>query len=173
MNMSKSKLSDFLLYSTGTEMAYLIDKEYYNDVHFVWCTEAFDAFLQPGSSNPRNLCMRYLNQIVTGDSHASEIANNKAGILRGANEKLKAGVITKEQFEEIQIRVKYSKPEDYYPVIFLINYRAVRGRLIDPSTADKASKNSIEYKITDLKSGEYDLIHVKSILTGLFDNIND
>lgn len=68
----------------------------------MWCTESFDAALQPGTSNPRTLCTRYLDQIIKGDNHATEINNNKAGILKGATEKLNNGIITKEQFEEIK-----------------------------------------------------------------------
>lgn len=84
--MTKLKPNDFLLYSTGTALAYKIAKEYYNNEHYVWCTEAFDAALQPGTSNPRTLCSRYLEQILKNDRHATEINNNKAGILKGATE---------------------------------------------------------------------------------------
>lgn len=103
--MQNMKLNDFLLYSTGTALAYRIAKEYYQNVHFVWCTEAFDAALQPGTSNPRTLCTRYLEQITKSDGHAVEIDQNKAGILRGAEEKLKQGIITKAQKKEIVWKV--------------------------------------------------------------------
>ena len=58
------KPANFLLFSTGTALAYNIAKDYYGNVHYVWCTEAFDATLQPGTSNPRTLCARYLDQIL-------------------------------------------------------------------------------------------------------------
>ena len=61
--MAVKKPKDLLLYSTSTELAYRIAKEYYNNIFYVWCTDTFDAALQPGTSNPRTLCSRYLDQI--------------------------------------------------------------------------------------------------------------
>ncbi|MBQ5328974.1 MAG: hypothetical protein J6J15_07320 [Oscillospiraceae bacterium] len=171
--MSILKPSDFLLYSTGTLLAYQVAKDFYGDEHYVWCTESFDAALQPGTSNPRTLCMRYLEQIIKKDRHATEINNNKAGILKGATAKYNAGIITAEQFEQIKGIVAYSKYEDFYPVVYLINKKAVKKRLkiVDPN--ERASDNSIEYILTDLKRNEFELVRIKDILTGIICPIDD
>ena len=165
--MPSIKLNDLLLYSTCTALAYKIAKEYYQNVHYVWCTESFDAAVQPGTSNPRTLCTRYLEQIIKNDSHATEINNNKAGILKGAATKLKQGVITKEQHDEISMRVAFAQNEDFYPVIYLINKKAVKKRLQVVNTSDAASEYSIEYIISDLKASEFELIRIKDILSGV------
>lgn len=165
--MRNLKINDFLLYSTCTSLAYKIAKEYYNNVHYVWCTESFDAALQPGTSNPRTLCTRYLEQILKNDRHATEISNNKAGILKGAAEKLKQGIITKEQHEEISARVAFATNEEFYPVVYLINKRLVKKRLKVVDANDAASNSSIEYIITDLQRNEFELIRIRDILAGV------
>lgn len=171
--MAKNKPKDLLLYSTNTELAYKIAKEYYNGTFFVWCTDAFDAALQPGTSNPRTLCSRYLDQILKNDRHAVEINNNKAGILKGASEKLQQGVITQEQYNEISVRVAYAEKEAFYPIVFLIDRRAVRGRLDVVETKDAASAHSVEYIIKDLKWNEFEMIKMKDILAGVINPVDD
>lgn len=159
--------NNYILYSTCTELAYRIAKDYYNRVFYVWCTDSFDSQLQPGTSNPRTLCQRYLDQIIKHDRHAHEIENNKAGILKGANEKLKSGVITEEQYKEISAKIYYSNPEDFYPVIFLINKRLVKKRMIVVKPSDAASDSSVEYIIPDLQWNEFEVIRIKDILAGI------
>lgn len=171
--MQTLKPNDFLLYSAGTALAYRIAKDYYNNEHYVWCTESFDAALQPGTSNPRTLCSRYLEQILKSDRHAVEINNNKAGILKGASEKLKNGIITPEQFIEISTLVACAKNEDFYPVLFLINKKAVKKRMIIVNPNDKASNSSIEYIVPDLKRNEFELIRFKDILAGVAYPVED
>lgn len=171
--MQNIKLNDFLLYSTGTSLAYWVAREYYKNEHYVWCTEAFDSALQPGTSNPRTLCTRYLEQIIKNDNHAVEIENNKKGILRGAEEKLKQGIITEEQRQEIATRVAYARMEEFYPVIYIINKRAVKKRLFKVNPSDAASEYSVEYIIKDLKSNEFEIIRIKDILAGVVRPINE
>ena len=171
--MSNNKPKDFLLYSTVTTLAYKIAKEYYNNVHYVWCTDSFDALLQPGTSNPRTLCSRYLEQIITQDRHATEIKNNKAGILKGATSKLREGIITVEQYDEIKIKVNYAPMEEFYPVVYLIDKRTVKKRLKIVNPNDKASDASIEYIIADLKRNEFEIIHTKSMLASIIDPIGN
>ena len=161
--MSISKPGNFLLYSTVTEMAYNIGRRYYGDVHFVWCTDSFDSQLQPGTSNPRKLCNDYIDQIRTKDRHAIYIENNKKGILRGAQAKLAQGIIDTREYDEIVRKIDVSDFEEYYPVIFLINKRAVKNRIQIVSPDDAASDHSVEYKIVDLKSQEFERIHLRKL----------
>ena len=171
--MANSKPGEFLLYSTCTTLAYKIATRYYNDIHYVWCTEAFNAMLQPGTSNPCVLCMRYLDQIIRKDRHAQEIDNNKAGIRKGAEAKKKQGVITEKQYEEICVRVAVAENEDFYPVIYLINKKAVKNRLRVVEPKDAASDSSIEYIIEDLKRNEFEIIRVKDFLSNFLSSAED
>ena len=164
---------EFVLYSTNTELAYTIAKEYYNRTYYVWCTDSFDAMLQPGTSNPRTLCARYLEQIIKQDRHAFEINNNKVGILKGATEKLRQGIINDDQYREISTRVAYAKMEDFYPMIFLINRKAVKDRLETVDQKDAASNKSIEYVIKDLQWNEFEIVRIKNMLSGVLCPIDD
>lgn len=171
--MAVKKPKDLLLYSTNTELAYRIAKEYYNNIFYVWCTDTFDAALQPGTSNPRTLCSRYLDQILKNDRHAVEIKQNKAGILKGASEKLKQGVITDKQYEEISVRVAYAEMTAFYPVVFLIDRRSVSSRLEIVEPKDAASNHSVEYILKDLKWNEFEMIRLKDVLAGVISPVED
>lgn len=171
--MATKKPRDSILYSTNTELAYRIAKEYYNNTFYVWCTDAFDALLQPGTSNPRTLCSRYLDQIIKNDRHATEIKQNKAGILKGAAEKLKQEIITEEQYKEISVRVAYADMTAFYPVIFLIDKRAVKSRLEIVEPKDAASNNSVEYIIKDLDWNEFEIIRMKDVLAGVINPFDE
>lgn len=167
------KYADILLYSTCTELAYKVNKRYYNDIHFVWCTDSFDAALQPGTSNPRTMCTRYLDQIIKNDKHAVEIYNNKAGILKGAKEKLAQGIINDEQYKEISYRVAYADMTEFYPVIYLIDKKAVKSKLEVVDKKDAASDSSVEYIIRELKNTEFEVIRMKDILAGVVYPVDD
>ena len=43
------------LFSIGTEFSYLIDKRYYDNIHYVWCTTRFHDKSQPVTSNPQSI----------------------------------------------------------------------------------------------------------------------
>lgn len=153
-----------ILYSTITELAYNIAVRYYNDVHFVWCTTAFDSINQPGTSNPKTLCCRYIEQIYRRDGHAVEINNNKSGILRGALSKLNDNIITQNQYDEICTRIALAEPHMFIPVVLLINLNKVRKKCIPVRQDDLASIYSIEYKIENLHRDEFQTIFLGRVL---------
>ena len=57
--------------------------------------------------------------------------------------------------------------EDFYPIVFLINKKAVKGRIEIVRKEDAASNDSIEYIIRDLQWNEFEMIKVKNILSGV------
>lgn len=161
-----------LLYSAGTSLAYKIAKRYYSNIHFVWCTTEFDSSIQPPTSNPASICKRYLEQIVSGDRHTIEIKNNIAGILRGAKVKLDNGVITKKEYNEIRSIVSVAKYEAFLPVLFIIESKKVKDKYIEVEISNRASDKSIEYKIEELKDGEYRVIQFDSFLSGVINVVD-
>lgn len=155
------------LYSAGTFLAYKIEKDYYDDVHYVWCTTSFNDIEQPPTSNPSTICKRYLEQMKTGDRHTKEITNNMAGILRGAKAKLECGVINKAQYEEIRGIVSRAEYEVFYPVLYIIKTQKVKEKCIEVPVSDKASVGAVEYKIEELLPGEFEVVNFKSFLDGV------
>lgn len=155
------------LYSASTELAYIIAKTYYKDIHFVWCTTMFNCQNQPPTSNPATICKRYLEQITTGDRHTNEIQTNMVGILRGAKEKLTKGVINKKQYTEIRSLVAGAKYEAFFPVLYIIESKKVKDHCIEVKVSDRASDNAVEYRIEDLKEDEFELISFKNVMNNV------
>lgn len=80
-----------LLYSTNVFMKYLIQKQYFGDVHYVWCSEHFDsrtlARNSPGaliaaSSNPFEIYKEIQRDVHAGDKHSAKITAQKASLKR-------------------------------------------------------------------------------------------
>lgn len=156
-----------ILYSASTHMAYKIAKRYYRDIHYVWCTTDFNSPSQPPTSNPATICKRYLEQIVLGDRHATEVETNIAGILRGAKAKLNAGVISDAQYQEIGQIVSLSEYKDFFPVVYVIQSNKVKSRCLEVLPIDRASDTSVEYKVEDLKHDEFQIISFADVLSGI------
>lgn len=156
-----------LLYSVGTKLAYKINNRYYKGIHYVWVTDSFNSKDQPPTSNPCTIIKRYLEQISSGDRHAIEINNNKAGILRGAKAKLDAGIITKTQYKEIGSLVSCADYRAFFPILYIMETPKVLGKCKAVPVEERASDDSFEYKITDLANGEYQVIDFESVFSDL------
>lgn len=156
-----------LLYSVGTQLSYTIAKHYYGNVHFVWCSTNFNLLGQPPTSNPATICRRYLEQLSTGDRHMIDNERNMVGVLNGARAKRKSRVITRSEYNNIRSIVNCSYYKDFFPVLYIIDSEKVKDRCIEVATEDKASDDSIEYRIEDLKEGEFDVIFFKDFLTNV------
>ncbi|WP_294378384.1 hypothetical protein [uncultured Clostridium sp.] len=156
-----------ILYSIGTNIAYKIAIEYYNDVHFVWCTTKFNSLEQPSTSNPAEICKSYLKQITKEDRHMYDIYNNMVGILNGARVKLNNGIISKRDFEQINNIVASVGYDAFFPVLYIIESKKVASHCIEVKTNERASDKSVEYRIEDLKRNEFEIIFFKDILSGI------
>ena len=161
------------LFSVGTHFAKKINETYYNNTHYVWCTTHYDSKKQPVTSNPKSICKRWLELVHTGDRHAVEFSNNLAGILRGAQAKLEQGVIDQNQFSEIGQLINLAKYKDFFPVIYIIDINKVgQTRCKEVPIKDRASDNSIEYKVEDLAAGEFQVIELKTLFQDLMDSVD-
>ncbi len=161
-----------ILYSIGTHLAYKIAKRYYRNVHYVWCTTEFNSPKQPPTSNPSNICKRYLEQITTGDRHTREIENNITGILKGARAKLDSGIINEKEYNEIRSIVSVAEYEAFFPMLYIIRSNDVKNKCKEVSIENKASDNAIEYKIEDLRENEFEAIFFKDILDGIVEVVD-
>jgi len=82
-----------ILYSVNTYLAYAINERYYDRVHYVWCSEVFDARSHnafgryaniPPTSNPRDIYRNLYEEVKRGDRHSAKIEANRQGIKQGA-----------------------------------------------------------------------------------------
>jgi hypothetical protein len=157
--------SPLLLYSTNTWLAYKIAQLYYKDVHYVWCTSYFNSnsapaydFIVPPSSSPGAIYRNYYNDVRAGDKHSAIIAQNKAGILRGANCKEKARVITKKQKAEIYGIISEAEIRDFKPLLFIIPFTLITKLIRDVPIAERAHSLSVEYRIEYLPRKYFDIV---------------
>lgn len=152
-------MTNKILYSQVTKIAYEIDEKYYNGKHFVWCTDKPEyGPSQPPTSDPTERCQRFLSAIYSDDSHEPFIEENKKGIKLGAFLMRKKGTITRKEEKEIISQVSGAKLEEFSPLILVIDYSSVAGRLINVCASAKASSKSVEYQINDLDDSEFEII---------------
>ncbi len=159
-----------ILYSVNTYLAYAINERYYGRVHYVWCSEVFDAHTHsalgryantPPTSNPRDIYRNLYEEVKRGDRHSAKIQENRRRILRGAERKLEAGIITPEQFNEIEQIVVSVELSEFRPVLYLIPYHNVAGSVREATVAERAHPLSLEYIIEALDRQHFDPIEVR------------
>jgi len=154
-----------VLYSTNTWIAFKIAERYFGCEHYVWCTPHFDPrnlgnndSAVPPSSSPLEVCRSLAGDVARGDRHSTKIKENRAGILRGANAKRAAGVIGQVQEQEIALILDLAAQHDFRPLLYVIPYSSVDGRVREPPPEDKAHPLSEEYIIDSLPRRCFDVI---------------
>jgi hypothetical protein len=160
------------LYSMVTFLAYNIELQFYNDVHYVWCSDKYHNESQPAMSDPQTRGNIFLRAVKTGDRHSNAIKENIVGILRGARARYEDGTINKSEYKIIRERVNCASYEDFFPVLFIIKSAAVTTKCIEVASNNRASDNSVEYLITNLNQGEFEIITFKDLLNGIINASN-
>lgn len=156
-----------LLYSTNTWLAYAIAERYYGGVHFAWCSPVYDGTRAashiniPPSSSPAELYRALRSDVQRGDRHSPLIKRNREGIIKGAEAKRDSGVITRARRDEIETIVKNSHPGEFRPVLFVMPFETVRGRLVEPSVRERAHPMSIEYRVESLPREWFDMLELE------------
>ena len=156
-----------VLFSTGTHLAYTIAKNYYHNIHYVWCSELFHSNIQPPTSDPCAICRRWIEIVSTGDRHAIEIDRNIAGILNGANSMRCKGLISKSDFESICKMISGATYEAFLPVVYVICAESVKEKVKRVSIDERASNTSSELKIETLCRSEFQLISLSTVINGI------
>ena len=158
-----------VLFSAGTKLAYRINKYYYRDVHYVWCTDSFHSKNQPITSDPQAICARLIEIISTEDRHACEIEAQKVGILKGASAKLRQGIISDDDHKIICEMVNWAKYSDFTPILYVISSAKVKNKCKMVSMDLKASDTSVEYLIPQLFNDEFQVIDFKQVFRDQMD----
>jgi|SRR5215467_1657838 len=156
-----------LLYSTNVFLKHHIQQRYRKDVHYVWCSEAFDSGALarytvgagvPPTSNPVDIYRDLKEAVRRGDSHNAKILEQKASFLRLAVAWLDAREISQDESDEIVYLVTNAPFITYWrPLIYVIPRGPVEGRL-ERVPAARCAGLGPEYIIRDLKGTEFDLI---------------
>ena len=119
---------NLLFYSTNTYISYIINKQFYGQ-HFIWCSPVFNPsslnklnpFCNiPTSSSSHDIYNLYRSGVNSNDGHSPLIAQNRAGIKRGATFKLADGTITEHELQMINHKADKASISDFRPVVYLI-----------------------------------------------------
>lgn len=158
-----------LLYSTNTWLAYKISKEYYGDVHYVWCSPYFSAksipaydYTNPPSSTPGEIYDRLWYDATRGDLHSARISANRTGIIEGANRKAALGTINAIQKREIYSIVKQAETMSFRPLLYVIPFALVVEVVKDVPVDRRAHPFSKEFTIESLPKRWFDIIEYRS-----------
>jgi hypothetical protein len=157
-----------VLYSAQTWLSFAVASKYFDDVHYAWCTPYFNGTpayaLAPGanppSSTPGEIAKALKQDVAGGDLHSAKIEENRAGLRRGAQAKLDAGVITDPAFREIGTIIEAATLEYFRPLVYVIPISGVDSLIEDVPIEDKANLLSEEYRISELPRAAFDIIEV-------------
>lgn len=157
-----------LLYSTNVFLKFLIQQKFRNDIHYVWCSDCFDAAASPRysltsqvapSANPAEIYRQLKLDIKNKDRHSYKINAQKASLTSLAIDWEGKGEITSEQKDEIIFMVTNAAFDDWRPLIYIIPRELVAGRLKVVPISKRASFGD-EFIVEDLKPNEFDLIEL-------------
>jgi hypothetical protein len=148
----------------------MIGQKYFNGEHYVWCTRYFDPsavpsleYTVPPTSRPAEIYRGLRKDMIRKERHSDKIKANKAGVLRGAQEKLAEGTITEEDAAEIAAIVAEAEVPDFSPLIFVIPYDLVKDRLSKVPVSQRAHPLSEEFVIKKLPRVCFDVLKVDGV----------
>jgi hypothetical protein len=159
-----------LFYSTNTMLKFRVQQLFFNERHYVWCSQYFDSAklgryvqgaMTPPTSDPCAIYRSIKKAINTGDQHGPKIAEQKKNLVALAAKFAKEGTITAEARNEIVGMVKKAQFLDWKPLIYVIPYALVKGReeLVD---VERRASGEREWIIPDLHRSEFDILEFES-----------
>ncbi len=112
----------------------------------------------PRSSNPADIYRDLKTDIKDRDSHSAKINEQKVRLESLALDWHASGEIAEQQRDEILYMVEKASFEDWHPLLYIIPYEEVKGRLITVPPQKRANPMEPEYIIEDLERSEFDII---------------
>jgi len=155
-----------LLYSASTWLAYSVAERFYG-VHYAWCTAFYDGitaprhFNIPPTSSPAEIYLNLEEETRRGDLHSDAIRRNVTGIMTGAEAKLQTGAITDAQYQEIEVIVEKAQIPDFRPVLYVIPFDRLEGRVPEVPVTQRAHPLSLEYRVDGMRRGCFDVLEIR------------
>jgi len=158
-------VSQLILYSTNSLLAFRISEKYYNAEHFVYCTPNFrplttiySSYNVPPSSCPYVIYRNFCEEIDNNDLNGQKITANKAGLRHGATVKKKSGIISTREKNEILKIIKIAQLTDFRALLYIIPFDVVKLKCHPVPIQRRASPFSDEFYISNLIRNEFDII---------------
>ncbi len=158
-----------IYYSTVPYMKFYLQRNYFNDIHYVWASESFDnsqagahtpASLVAPSSNPVDVFKDLQIAVTKRDRHSYKINEQKLSLKKIAVDKCAAGEITPQQRDDVIFTVDSADFEMWRPIIYLIPNTIDPARVHTVPMAQRASLGP-EFIIKDLTSSDFDIIDMR------------
>ena len=155
------------LYSTNSLMKKLINEQYRNNLHYVWCGENFDAHLLAKhsasslvapSSNPADIYRDLKAAVQGGDLHCPKIKEQRASLIKLAVEWASRGEISEQDKIDITFMLKNFDINHWKPILYVIPRALIDITRLDIVPMNKRASFATEYIIKDLTADEFDLI---------------
>ncbi|MGI0010853.1 MAG: hypothetical protein ACREAE_05590 [Nitrosopumilaceae archaeon] len=131
----------------------------------MWCSPYFGSgfdhnheYTNPPSSRPSEIFRELCEVVHNGDKHSAKINENKLGILKGADDKKKAGVINNRQKKDIAAIVQSAEISDFRPLLYVIPFICVSKIVKEVPVPKRAHPLSVEYIIKRLPRRYFDVI---------------
>jgi len=157
-----------LLYSVNTWLSYNIAVRYYGNVHYIWCSTIFSTrnhsefqATPPPTSCPSDIYHSLAEEVRRRDGHSAKIADNRSGLINGAQIKFKTGIITDGELHDIKEIVDAAESADFRPLLYLIPFVGVSHLLNEVPVSKRAHPLSQEYIIEELPSELFDVIELE------------
>lgn len=164
--MSLKDITHPILYSTMTTLAYNVNKRFYGDKHYMWCTPYFGSdfksphFTVPPSSSPLEIYNTLKKEVDGVDHHNTKIGLNRRGIRKGASIMLTLGKIDQDTHDEIVYISKNTKDQMFKPLLCVISRLDAVPFYKKVDVKKRANPLSHEYILSDLPQSAFDIIRI-------------
>jgi hypothetical protein len=156
-----------LLYSTNTYLKFRIQEDH-RQQHHVWCSPTFAASTlnkyslgstTPPSSDPASIYRDLAAAVANNDEHCAKIIDQRKTLLALAVDWCDEGLITPTERDDITMTVSKAGFPQWKPLLFVIPYAGVDGRVREVPRDRRASMEP-EYIVPDLRSDEFGIIEL-------------
>jgi hypothetical protein len=144
-----------LLYSVNCYFKFYLQEKYRGNRHYVWVSESFDS--GPPTANPKAIYISLKLAVAEEDEHDYKITEQKSLITARAVRWEADGEISSADKDEIVFSAMNGAFKQWRPLIYVIPYTLVAGRVEPVPRASRAGL-SPEYRIADLERSEFDII---------------
>ena len=156
-----------VLYSVNSYIKFRFNEQYAGGVHWVWCSEAFDArksssysstaSLAP-SSNPADIYRALKADVSRRDKHSALIKEKRESLINLVVRWHRNKVIDESQQVDALATIDLADFEEFRPLLYVIPRAPLGSRLITVSASERAAALGSEYQIHDLRKDEFDVI---------------
>jgi hypothetical protein len=160
------RINNPVLYSTMSLVAYNVNKKYYGDQHYMWCTPYFGSdyesphFTVPPSSSPLEIYRTLEIEIAGADLHGQKIKLNRMGIRKGADQMLKARRISADDHAEIHAIAKGTPMHKFTPLLCILPRLEALKYYRKVPIKNRANPLSYEYIVSDVPQSAFDIIRI-------------